>query len=133
MLNWRHSRVQFIIRHHPTKLDRKRALLSLSIVGQIFELGYPILAPSRLRISPRIRPAPNSLAFYSPISGENGVSGDRLSMRQHYTIAPGIYERGKNVLNFKRAKFINGQKRHAPWRYLALDLARGDFLQLAIP
>jgi len=43
-------------------------------------------------------------------------------MRQHYTIAPGIYERRKNVLNFKRAKFINGQKRHAR-RYLALDLA----------
>lgn len=112
MLNWRHSRVQFIIRRHPTSLNRRRSP-SLSIAGQIFELeashphDRPPASPRLLPSYKRTRPTPNSAVFDGAISDGNRVFGDRLSMRRYYAIAAKSMVGKKNVMNFKRAVFVN--------------------------
>lgn len=137
MLNWHHSRVQFIIRRHPKSLDRRRASFS---INRRSDFHKPQSSPSSLNppvCLPAYNPGvystgtTNSLVFHGAISGGNiGYPGDRLSMRRHWSCimwSCEIYDRGKNVLNFKRAKFINDRGTHDAF---CLLIVRQNFLRI---
>lgn len=105
MLNWRHSRGQFIIRHHPTSLNRRRTPFSINRRSDFQAQILPFLVIHSPM--PAYKPANSTGTEFPRIPWRYRQWESYLRIVCQYANimrSCEVYGREKNVLNFKRAR-----------------------------